>query len=55
MVCATPPREPMASSSSMKITVPPNRSENLRALENSLITRRFDTPMNMLLKLEAEA
>jgi hypothetical protein len=39
----------------MKITAPPKRSENLRALVNSLITRRFATPMNMLLKLEAEA
>ena len=39
----------------MKITAPPKRSENLRAFEKSLITMRFETPMNMLLKLEAEA
>jgi hypothetical protein len=39
----------------MKMTAPPKRWENLRALENSLATLRFATPMNMLLKLEAEA
>jgi hypothetical protein len=45
----------MASSSSMKITAPPKRSENLRALEKSRATRRLATPMNILLKLDAEA
>ena len=44
---ATPPRDPIASSSSMKITAPPYLSDLTRAFLNRRRTLRLPIPRNM--------